>query len=56
MQQQNQTQVQAEPKPAQPIVLGENGEPIKPKANNKKRRNNKNRPKPINPVNNENNA
>ena len=56
VQQQNQTQVQAEPKPAQPVVLGENGEPIKPKANNKKRRNNKNRPKPINPVNNENNA
>ncbi len=62
VQQQNQAQTQAQPKPvqpkpAQPVVLGENGEPIKPKSNNnKKRRNNKNKPKPVNPVNNENNA
>jgi cell fate regulator YaaT (PSP1 superfamily) len=61
VQQQNQAQVQAQPKPvqpkpAQPVVLGENGEPIKPKSNNKKRRFNKNKPKPTNPINNENNA
>jgi hypothetical protein len=54
VQQQNQAQTQVQqPKP---VVLDENGEPIKPKSNNKKRRFNKNKPKPTNPVNNENNA